>query len=152
MWGAVGSVVFSFYWAFLRSEPHGTHEHILLSLFLILPQPVRPDSCIYFSQEQGSSVTPPGIGFVWLIYILFQEISIVHICTIHNIRPLTRAHTADYALMVICLTTDKFKSLTFLCLIKQRTTLHSHNAVTISLAANLHQQRCKCNGHTNTTG
>jgi hypothetical protein len=40
--------------AFLRSESHGTHEHSLLSLFLRLPQPGGPGSCIYFSQEQGS--------------------------------------------------------------------------------------------------
>jgi hypothetical protein len=39
--------------AFLRSESHGTHEHILLSLFLRLPQPGSPGSCIYF---------PPGTG------------------------------------------------------------------------------------------
>jgi hypothetical protein len=48
--------------AFLRSESHGTHEHILLSLFLRLPQPGGPGSCIYFPQEQGSPVIPPGIG------------------------------------------------------------------------------------------
>jgi hypothetical protein len=48
--------------AFLRFESHGTHEHILLSLFLRLPQPGGPGSCIYFPQEQGSPVLPPGIG------------------------------------------------------------------------------------------
>jgi hypothetical protein len=32
--------------AFLRSESHGTHEYILLSLFLRLPQPVGPGSCV----------------------------------------------------------------------------------------------------------
>jgi hypothetical protein len=48
--------------AFLRSESHGTHEHILLSLFLRLPQPGGPGSCIYFPQEQGSPVILPGIG------------------------------------------------------------------------------------------
>jgi hypothetical protein len=49
--------------AFLRSESHGTHEHSLLSLFLRLPQPGGPSSCIYFPQEQGSPVIPEGIGF-----------------------------------------------------------------------------------------
>jgi hypothetical protein len=43
--------------AVIRSESHGTHEHILLSLFLRLHQPWGPGSCIYFLQEQGS----PGI-------------------------------------------------------------------------------------------
>jgi hypothetical protein len=50
--------------ALLRSESHGTHEHILLSLFLRLPHPGGPGSCIYFPQEQGSPVIPPGIGWV----------------------------------------------------------------------------------------
>jgi hypothetical protein len=45
--------------AFLSSEPHRTREHILLSLFLRLPQPGGPGSCIYFPQEQGSPVIPP---------------------------------------------------------------------------------------------
>jgi hypothetical protein len=48
--------------AFLRSESQVTQEHILLSLFLRLPQPGGPGSCIYFPQEQGSPVIPPGIG------------------------------------------------------------------------------------------
>jgi hypothetical protein len=39
--------------AFLRSESDGTHEHSLLSLFLILPQPGGPGSCIYFLQSQS---------------------------------------------------------------------------------------------------
>jgi hypothetical protein len=39
--------------AFLRSESHGTHEHILLPRFLRLLQPGGPGSCIYFPQEQG---------------------------------------------------------------------------------------------------
>jgi hypothetical protein len=38
--------------AFLRSESHGTHEYSLLSLFLRLPQPGGPGSCIYLSQER----------------------------------------------------------------------------------------------------
>jgi hypothetical protein len=36
---------------------------ILLSLFLRLPKPGGPDSWIYFPQEQGSPVIPPGIEF-----------------------------------------------------------------------------------------
>jgi hypothetical protein len=48
--------------AFLRSESHGTHEHILLSI-LRLPQAGGPGSCIYFPQEQVSPVTPSGIEF-----------------------------------------------------------------------------------------
>jgi hypothetical protein len=52
--------------AFLRSESHGTHEHILLSLFLRLPQPGGPGSCIYFPQEQGSPVIPPGHWVYWI--------------------------------------------------------------------------------------
>jgi hypothetical protein len=48
---------------FLRSESHGIHEPILLSLFVRLLQPGRPGSCIYFSQEQGSPVFTPEIGF-----------------------------------------------------------------------------------------
>jgi hypothetical protein len=52
---------------YLRSESHGTHEHILLSIFLRPPpppQPGGPGSCIYFPQEQGSPVIPSSIGFV----------------------------------------------------------------------------------------
>jgi hypothetical protein len=49
--------------ASLRSESHGTHEHILLSLFLRLPQPGGPGPCIYIPQEQGGPVIPPGIWF-----------------------------------------------------------------------------------------
>jgi hypothetical protein len=51
--------------AFLRSESHGTHEHISLSLFLRLLQARGPGSCIYFPQEQGSPVIPPAIGLIW---------------------------------------------------------------------------------------
>jgi hypothetical protein len=50
--------------AFLRSESHGTYEHILLSLLSRLPQPAEPGSYIYFPQEQGSPVVSPSIGFV----------------------------------------------------------------------------------------
>jgi hypothetical protein len=64
LWWEVGSVVFSLLGissaAFLRSESHGTHEHILLLLFLRLSQLGGPGSCIYFFHEQGSPVIPPG--------------------------------------------------------------------------------------------
>jgi hypothetical protein len=53
--------------AFLRPESHGTHEHILFPLLLRLPQPGGPGTCIYFPQEQGSPVIPPGIGFECLL-------------------------------------------------------------------------------------
>jgi hypothetical protein len=53
--------------AFLRSESHGTHEHILLSLFLRLPHPGGQGSCIYFPQEQGSPVIHPRIGLQWIL-------------------------------------------------------------------------------------
>jgi hypothetical protein len=50
--------------AFPRSVSQATHEYILLSLFLRLPQPGRPSFCINFLQEHGSPVIPSGIGFV----------------------------------------------------------------------------------------
>jgi hypothetical protein len=51
--------------AFFKSESHGTREQ--LSPYLSFPQPGGPGSCIYFSQEQGSPVIPPGIGFMTYI-------------------------------------------------------------------------------------
>jgi hypothetical protein len=62
--------------AFLRSETHRTHEHILLSLFLWFPQLRGPGSCIHFPQEQGGPVIPQGTGFpfrrlLWLAWVLF---------------------------------------------------------------------------------
>jgi hypothetical protein len=62
----IGSVVFLGIAsaAFLMSEPHGTQEHILLSLFLRPLQPGGPGSSIYFPKEQGTPVVPLGIGFV----------------------------------------------------------------------------------------
>jgi hypothetical protein len=45
---------------FLGSESHGTHEHIILSLFLRLHKPGGPGSSIYFYQDQDSAVIPPG--------------------------------------------------------------------------------------------
>jgi hypothetical protein len=50
--------------AFPRSESHRTHEHILLSLFLRLPQPGGPGSCIYFPLEQSSPVIPPAFDLL----------------------------------------------------------------------------------------
>jgi hypothetical protein len=49
---------------FLGSESRGTHDNIILSQFFKYSQPGGPDSCIYFPQEQGSPVIPPGIVFV----------------------------------------------------------------------------------------
>jgi hypothetical protein len=73
MWGALSDEKSGLYFsvflgivsaAFLKSESHRPHEHILLSLILCLPQPGRPGSCIYFPQEKGSPVIPPGIGLL----------------------------------------------------------------------------------------
>jgi hypothetical protein len=67
LWREVGSVVFSFCRAspaFLRSESHGTHEHILF-LFLRLPEPGGPGSCIYFPQEQGNLANEIIYIFSW---------------------------------------------------------------------------------------
>jgi hypothetical protein len=56
----------------LRSESHGTHDHSLLSLFLRLPPPGGPGSCICLPQEQGSPITPSGIGSnFWISYYGF---------------------------------------------------------------------------------
>jgi hypothetical protein len=46
----------------LVSKSRRTHDHILLS-HLRLPQPGGPGPCIYFPQEQGGPVIPPGTGF-----------------------------------------------------------------------------------------
>jgi hypothetical protein len=48
----------------LGSESRGISDRILLSQFLRLPQPGGPSSRIYFPQEQGSPVTPTGIGLL----------------------------------------------------------------------------------------
>jgi hypothetical protein len=48
---------------FLGSETLGTHDHILVSQFVSLPRSGGPCSCIYFPQEQGSSVILRGIVF-----------------------------------------------------------------------------------------
>jgi hypothetical protein len=45
----------------LGSESRMTNDNILLPQFLRLPQPVEPGSCIYFPQEEGSPVIPPGV-------------------------------------------------------------------------------------------
>jgi hypothetical protein len=47
----------------LRSESHGTHDHILLSQIRDCPQPGGPDPRIYIPQEQGGPVVPPDTGF-----------------------------------------------------------------------------------------
>jgi hypothetical protein len=66
--------------AFLRSESHGTHEHILFSLFLRLPPPGGARSCFYSPQEEGS---PIKLGLSNQFTYYYNVISIVHICTIH---------------------------------------------------------------------
>jgi hypothetical protein len=54
-------------------------EHNLLSIFLRLPQPGGPGSCIYFPQEQGSPVIPPGIGLLnqslWNLLFISRHLS-----------------------------------------------------------------------------
>jgi hypothetical protein len=47
----------------LGSESYGTHDHILMSHDLILPQPGRPGPRIYIPQEEGGPVIPPCTGF-----------------------------------------------------------------------------------------
>jgi hypothetical protein len=59
----------------LRSQSRGTHEHILLSQFLRLPQPGGPGSCIYFPQEQGGPVISPTGNTLRLRYINIQSVS-----------------------------------------------------------------------------
>jgi hypothetical protein len=66
---------------FLGSKFRGTHDHILLFLFLRLFQPRRPGFCIYFPREQGRPVTSPRIGFTdatqnWLSIPSFKPIQI----------------------------------------------------------------------------
>jgi hypothetical protein len=46
----------------LRSESHGTHDHILLTQIRDL-QPGGPGPHIYIPQEQGVPVIPPDTGF-----------------------------------------------------------------------------------------
>jgi hypothetical protein len=47
----------------LGSESRGTHDSILLSQFLRLPQPGGPGPRIYIPQKQGCPDIPPGTGF-----------------------------------------------------------------------------------------
>jgi hypothetical protein len=81
MWGALSDEKSGFQFlpgiasaSILTFDSYGTHEHILLSLFLRLRQPGGPDSCIYFPQEQGSSVIPPGTGSVIAIVQLQVQV------------------------------------------------------------------------------
>jgi hypothetical protein len=63
MWCALSDEKSGLYFsvvAWLESDSRETHEHILLSQFLRLTQIGAPSSCIYFPQEQGSPVIPPG--------------------------------------------------------------------------------------------
>jgi hypothetical protein len=58
---------------FLGSKPRETPDHNSTVSNLRLPKPRGSGSCIYFLQEQGGSVLPPGVGFnldiceLWLI-------------------------------------------------------------------------------------
>jgi hypothetical protein len=56
---------------FLRSESHGTHEHSLLSLFLRIPQPGGPGSCIYFLRNRVAQLYPWALGFIELNSLLY---------------------------------------------------------------------------------
>jgi hypothetical protein len=98
--------------AFLRSESYGTHEHIYLSLFLRLYQPGEPCSCIYFSQEQSSPVIHPGIGVVYLIYILlhyiyFKQARCSKLCTL---KGSSGCNKSLITWTIMWMTTAKFKS------------------------------------------
>jgi hypothetical protein len=72
LWRKGGSVVFSCFFflfdiasaAFLSSKSHRPDEHILLLLFLRLPQPGGPRSCMYFPQERDSPVISPHIDII----------------------------------------------------------------------------------------
>jgi hypothetical protein len=57
--------------AFLRSEARESYDHILLSLFLRLPQLGGPGSCIYFPEQQSNPIIPPGIGLNYVAWNLF---------------------------------------------------------------------------------
>jgi hypothetical protein len=45
--------------AFLGAESHWTHQQNLLFLFMRVPKPGGPSSCIYFSQEQDGLIKLP---------------------------------------------------------------------------------------------
>jgi hypothetical protein len=62
LWREVGSAVFSFCWASPAQLliPRDSRAYFIVSDFLT-PQPGGPGSCIYFPQEQGSPVIPPGV-------------------------------------------------------------------------------------------
>jgi hypothetical protein len=56
------SVIYCCGWSF-PAQFRGTQDRILLSQFLILPQPGGPGTHIYIPQEQGGPDIPPGTGF-----------------------------------------------------------------------------------------
>jgi hypothetical protein len=84
---------------FLRSEFHGTHEHIL-SLFLRLPQPGGPGSCICFPQNRLAQLYHRALCLSnFLIIALY-----IYSSYMQNtyIRPLLgQACTADYVLLTV---------------------------------------------------
>jgi hypothetical protein len=57
--------------AFLRSESHGTHDHILLS-HLRLPQLGGPGSCIYFPNNRVAQLYPQAEETATVILRLSQ--------------------------------------------------------------------------------
>jgi hypothetical protein len=57
-WREDGSVISCCCWS-SPAQSHGTHDYILLSNFLRLPQPGVPGPCIYIPQEQGGPDIPP---------------------------------------------------------------------------------------------
>jgi hypothetical protein len=60
-----------------------------MTIFYCLKFETPPGSCIHFAQEHGSPVIPPGIGFVWFIYILLYDISKVLYTHYIYTRPLS---------------------------------------------------------------
>jgi hypothetical protein len=64
---------------FLGPQSHGTHEHILLTLFFRPSKPGGPGSCIYFPQEQLSYIPGQLRFFMW--DTLFDEKSASVVCS-----------------------------------------------------------------------
>jgi hypothetical protein len=88
--------------AFLRSESNGTHEHILLSLFLRLAPTWRASFLYLFPQEQCSPVISPAIGYMsrpeliaLLVSVLLDPILNKKKKKLHGLSP--RANYTDRA-------------------------------------------------------
>jgi hypothetical protein len=71
LWWEVESVVFSHCWASTEQPFSSQRLTGLVRIFHFLcslnSPTCRPGSCIYFAQEQGSPVVPPGTGSMWLL-------------------------------------------------------------------------------------